>query len=264
MIGIHIKSDSDDIVKSIKYAHDIGCSFVQIFNDTKTDTMQVKKILKELNMKLYVHGPYTINIARRYNKFGWRTKYIDTEINIAQECGASGIIFHFGNAKGITKEEAYRNMIKNISHMSKNIKKKNFMVLLENTAGQGEDTGDDIEEIGKFFDIVQNRLHIKNIKICLDTCHLFAAGYDIRTIESSKKIIKKIHEKIGLKNIGLLHLNDSMNDINTHKDRHTNIGSGFIGKDGLKFFFDFFTNIKIGSILETPLDNCVNDIKILS
>jgi apurinic endonuclease APN1 len=120
-----------------------------------------------------------------------------------------------------------------------------------------------IEDLADFYNMFKDK-EINNVKICLDTCHLFAAGYDLRTIEDVNNFILKFNKLIGLQYVGLVHLNDSIHDLDSHLDRHMNIGNGYIGSTGLKYFYQSFKTIDVPSILETPVENYGMEIKNLT
>lgn len=265
MIGIHIKSQSKtDIKQAFKYANHIGCSHIQMFNEKMDDIPYVKAMLKKYNLKLVIHSPYIINIASNFEPRSWRMKYLLMEIETSIKKGAFGLVIHMGKRMELSRDEAFGNMYQTLRYVCDKIKtEKNFTIFLETTAGQGSELCYKLEELALFFNRIKKNKYMKNVKLCLDTCHVFCAGYDIRSKKSIDDFLKRFDLMIGLGNIGLIHMNDSVNDIGTRKDRHTNIGVGFIGLVGLKYFFYFFSKKNIPSILETPIENYENEINSL-
>lgn len=262
MIGIHIKSKKlSDLDASLKYAKSIGCSHVQLFNNNIEPT-EVKNMLKKTGLRAIIHSPYVINIASSYSPNGWRTKYFVIELENAIASGADGFVVHMGKSMQLPKKIALNNMYNTLNYVNKKIGRK-IKILLETTAGQGSELCYTLEELGLFFNRIRRTPKMNNLEICLDTCHIFCAGYDIRTKDSINNFIRKFDDIIGVKNIGLIHMNDSVNDIGTRKDRHTNIGSGYIGKRGLKYFYKIFAKLNVPCILETPVGNYETEIDVL-
>lgn len=263
MIGIHIKIRKQfDVSKAFKYAKRIGCDYIQMFNDREIDDLHIKKYLKKYHLGLVIHSSYIINIASNFEPHSWRTKLLLMEINSAIRKGAIGLVIHMGKRMTLSKEEAFGNMYQLLNYVCSHIQ-KDFTIFLETTAGQGTELCYKLDELSEFFSRVKKNKKMKNIKICLDTCHIFCAGYDIRTKVGVDNFIKKFDLLIGIGNIGLIHLNDSVNDIGTRKDRHTNIGDGFIGLSGLKYFYQYFSKLNIPTILETPIENYEVEINSL-
>jgi deoxyribonuclease-4 len=252
------------LIESLKYAKKIGCTHIQIFNENIESYMHTKQILEKLDLKMIIHAPYIINIAANYDPSGWRTKYLFMEIENSIENGAIGIVIHLGKRLNVPIKTAYDNMYKILQACCEKIRKdKIFNIYLETTAGQGSELCWKLEDLAIFYNKIKMNKKMSRVKICLDTCHLFCAGYDIRTKKKVDKFINKFDKLIGVKYVGLMHINDSINDFNTHKDRHTNIGSGYINVEGLKHFYNFFANKNVPGILETPIGNYESEIKLL-
>lgn len=265
MIGIHIKSKNlRDLKTAMTYAKNIGCSHIQIFNENIPDSESIKSLLKKNNLQMIVHSPYIINIAAKFDPHSWRMKYLLMEIETSIINGACGFVLHMGKSMDLSVIESYKNMYKTLKMVCKKINKKKFSIFLETTAGQGTELCYHIEELHDFFEFIKNDNSLKNIKICLDTCHLFCAGYDLKTIKGNNNFITKFNKLIGINKVGLLHINDSLNDIGTRKDRHANIGEGFIGTKGLRYFYQFFSKLGVPAILETPIGDYSAEIKLLT
>lgn len=264
MIGIHIKSKKMINLKvSLKYAKEIGCSHVQLFNEEISKDFEMKKILKQLGLSMIIHSTYHYNIATEFLPNNWKFKSFMSDVNSAVKNGAVGYVIHLGKQMNLTQSNAYMNMFKTLKYISKNVP-TTFNILLETTAGQGTEMCYTMEDLSDFFNMFKNKPSMKNIKFCLDTCHLFAVGYDLRTIEDVNKFILKFNKLIGLQYVGLIHLNDSIHDLGSHLDRHMNIGNGYIGSKGLKYFYQSFTTINVPSILETPVENYAMEVKFLT
>jgi len=140
-------------------------------------------------------------------------------------------------------------------------------ILLETSTGQGSEIGYKLEDLSFIYRKLSKHKNI-NVRnrfgICLDTCHIFVAGYNIKNKNTRKIYFDKFNELIGFKHIKLIHLNDSKNNIGSKIDRHENIGNGYIGKIPLLTICQIFKNLHIPIILETPYRNIINDLKLLN
>ena len=130
------------------------------------------------------------------------------------------------------------------------------MLLLENTAGTKNSMGGSFEDISAILDA----LNSKRLGVCLDTCHMFGAGYDLRTSEALKGTLEKFDETIGLERIKLVHLNDSKGDLGSALDRHEHIGLGKLGLKGFRAILHNKTLRSVPMILETPIDSRRDDL----
>jgi deoxyribonuclease IV len=130
------------------------------------------------------------------------------------------------------------------------------MIILENSAGGRNSIGSKFDELGLILDKLKSSSSRSNsFGICLDTCHAFAAGYDLRTKEGVNETLDEFRSKIGLSNLKVIHLNDSKEDLNSNRDRHEHIGLGKIGKEGSREFLRHNAVRKLPIIMETPIDS---------
>ena len=149
---------------------------------------------------------------------------------------------------------------------NKTKKYKDVLILLETSTGQGTELCWRMEDLAYFykkFSKNENKELKDRIKLCVDTCHIFSAGYNIRTKGDVKRYLEAFEELIGIRYIKLIHLNDCKVSIGAQKDRHDNIDKGYIGFTGLKIFFDYFRNLGIPIVLETPDYGYRKEIKLL-
>jgi deoxyribonuclease-4 len=258
MIGAHINSDPDQILNEAmnmkKHNYDAIQLFVDPFYAKKKEYDEFGKYCKENNIKVIVHASYVINCAQNWNEHSWWVQQFILEINAANKIGAHAIVIHLGKQLKLSKEEAINNMFTSFLHVHRNAN-NNVKILIETSSGQGTEMCYNLNELAMFF-----RKFSKNKKedirdrfgLCMDTCHIFAAGYDITDIKKVEKFLDMFEEIIGIKYIQLVHLNDSKNELNSHVDRHADIGKGFIGKSPLVAIYNFFIKLKIPVILETP------------
>ena len=264
LIGIHIDSTPNSLIDQIEYYHNKNCKALQLFVSTNKKHMKfyepIKKLINKLGIILSVHISYTINIASNPNNYSWGIMQFVEEIKIASHIGAYAVVVHLGKQLDLTKEVALNNMFINLLKVLDLTKDLDIKILIETSTGQGSEMCYDMNEFAMFFNKIKNN----RIGICLDTCHIFNAGYDIRTKETTEIYLKNFEEKIGINNIKLIHLNDSSNDLGMKIDRHQNLGRGYIGIEGIKQIIMFFTSLNIPIVLETPDEFINDDLIILS
>ena len=212
-------------------------------------TLEALNIMKEKNMdyfKVIVHAPYIINLCNEAN-FEFSVNFLTEELERVNQLGIKYLVLHPGSHVGLGVEQGVANIVKGINETLENIKdSNNVIILLETMAGKGSEIGKTIEETKQIIEGIKDKKHIG---VCLDTCHLNDAGYDMSKFDEYLDLFEK---EIGIDKIGCIHINDSKNDINSHKDRHENIGFGTIGFDNLISII-YNDRIKdIPKILETP------------
>jgi len=281
--GSHINiHKTDDIYKNFtnltKEVINSGGNLVQIFitepgNITTKDIsiqklIKIRKYAKENNVMIVVHSSYLHNLAKTWDEYSWWIKNLQLEIECAHKIGAIGIVIHFGKAKELELSEAYNNMYTSLVYLhNKTLQASNVKFFLETSTGQGTEICHRLENLAHFYKKFINAKNTElkdRIKLCVDTCHIFSAGYDIRTKDNIKMFLDAFDELIGIKYIHLIHLNDCRVKLGSYVDRHDNIGKGFIGLSGLKYFFNFFKKLNVSIVLETPNYGFLTEIKLLN
>ena len=192
------------------------------------------------------HAPYIVNLANKSDMDKWRFSidFITRELARCDELGINKMVLHPGNAVKISKEEGINNIIEALNIVLEADYK--CQILLETMAGKGSECGTTLEEISTIINGISNK---ERIGVCLDTCHLNDAGYDMGDFANYLEQFAKV---IGLEKVKCIHLNDSKNEIGSHKDRHANIGKGTIGFNNL-LSIAYNEKLKdIPKILETP------------
>lgn len=196
---------------------------------------------------IFSHSSYLLNLAS-INPDIWN-KSVDALTDELVRCNELGLAFtvlHPGSAKDHTPEAGIKKIAKGLKQILKNTKSSNVKILLENTAGQGATLGYTFEQLGEIMD----RSESERLGICFDTCHAYAAGFDIRTKDGIEDTISQLDKIIGLSKLNALHLNDSKGELGSHLDRHEHIGKGQIGKVPFKWLVNTF--IDIPKVIETP------------
>lgn len=281
MIGIHIskvhlKSDKIDEINTVKdelaYAKKIGSKIVQFFVSPNIKQNEVeyysiiKNLLSEYQLQSVIHISYSINCARNWDKYSWWIEQLILEIQLAEQIGSYAVVLHLGKCLKLTNKECLNNMYTSLIYVFSKIKDLNVKILIETSSGQGTEICYLIDDLLYFFKKIVSHPNTKlkdKFGICIDTCHIFVAGHDIRNKKYTGLLIKKINDEIGIEYIKLIHLNDSKNDYDSHVDRHENINKGYIGIDGLKYFVNFFKKLGVSIILETPYNGIESDMDLL-
>ncbi len=183
---------------------------------------------------LAIHVNYLVNLASVNPVI--RSKSIAafrSELERADAIGAEYLVLHPGSYRGQSLEQGIAAFVLGLQEAAAGIRAKNVTVLLENTVGCGAQIGCRFEELRSIRDYAAELTDL-NLGYCLDTCHLIAAGYDIAAEEGLERTVKEAGRVLGLKNVRVIHANDSKTPPGSHTDRHANIGEGFIGKAGFR------------------------------
>lgn len=272
-MGFHV-SITGSISNSIKNAESIGCTAFQIFtrnprgwrakslemNDVKEFKSKINDSYIDKN-DVVVHIPYLPNFAapdgESYNK---SKDVLAEEIIRCFELDIPFLILHLGSHLGFGEKNGINQIVNACNFALDNFHSSyrrhlRLNILIENSSGQKNSIGSKFEEIRDILDVLNDR----KFGVCFDTCHAFASGYDLRTAEKVIDTMNSFNDIINIKNLKVLHLNDSKGKINEKKDRHQHIGLGSIGKEGLMEVLKnkHFQNIPI--IMETPNDGIQGD-----
>lgn len=259
-LGIHINGSIDNICDLMETLNNVHV--FQFFVEKKDEIL--KKFITDQNIICIVHASYTINLARDWNEYSpWIYQFIK-EIEIADYIGAKHIVVHFGKQMNLSLQQAYNNMFSCLSYINSKIGDTDVNILLETSSGQGSELCYKLEDLAYFYKKIINHPKLsKRIGLCLDTCHVFAAGYNLQSISDIKKYFQDFDNLIGLNHIKVIHLNDSKKELGSNVDRHENINKGYIGKTGLLIIADFFLKKNIPIILETPYPGIVDDVRLI-
>jgi len=268
-IGVHV-SIAGSIDKAIDNAMALKCTAFQIFTRNPrgwTAKNLVKEEVESFKVKLAaskidraavcVHMPYLPNLSSP--KKDLYKKSLDTLVNEVKRCAVLGVpqlVLHLGSHLGAGTQIG----IKNLVHACNTVAVKadnDVMILLENTAGQENSVGSRFEELKQILELLEPR---KRFGVCFDTCHAFAAGYDLRSKDRVHDVIAEFDKYIGIKNLRIVHLNDSKGELNCNLDRHEHIGMGHIGEAGFKEVLAQKEFRRLPLILETPIDDRRDDV----
>ena len=262
IIGSHVSFAKEQLLGSVKEAIGYGSNKFMFYTGAPQNTFRSKinedltkeatELMKKNGIdidKVIVHAPYIINLAnnKEEDKYNFSINFLIEELNRCELFKIKNIVLHPGSHVGLGKELGLDNIINALNiAINKTTDTSNTRILLETMAGKGTELGTNFDDLKYIIDNIENK---NRIGLCLDTCHLNDAGYNIDDFDN---ILDEIDTKIGLSFIKCIHINDSKNPIGAHKDRHENIGYGTIGFDNLiKVIYN--DRLKdIPKILETP------------
>ncbi|MFB0526415.1 MAG: deoxyribonuclease IV, partial [bacterium] len=214
---------------------------------------EVKKFregVRALEIKpLFVHMPYLANLASSRQDFYLKSiDALSIELERAEILGARFLITHMGSRGEASESESIERLIKAINFSLHRVR-NNVTVVVENTAGQGQQVGYKFSQIKTVIDRVKNK---ERIGVCLDTAHAFQAGYDLSQRDGLEKTLEEFERLIGFDKLKLLHLNDSKTPLGSRVDRHWHIGEGYIGSEGFKNIVNHPKLFHFPGIMETP------------
>lgn len=262
LLGSHM-SIAGGVYNAILHAERVGCRCVQLFVKsanqwhakplTEEDAERFRAERKRTGISPAVaHSSYLINIASPDNALYEKSRAaLLVEYQRCAQLGIEHLVFHPGSHKGTGVEAGIARIAKAMDWVLGKMPDAAPFLLLETTAGAGAHIGSTFEELKAILDLLD---HGDRAGVCLDTCHIFAAGYDIRTQKGYRETMAQFHSLIGRSRLKAIHCNDSQYDFDTHKDRHEHLGQGFIGENAFRFLMQDTKLAKVPKILETPKD----------
>lgn len=260
-IGAHVPTSGGMAKRSIEYAKVIEAEAIQVFTSNprgwampepnREADQKFIELSGELDIETYVHAPFLINLGSptlsTYENSLASTQY---SLKRGSEISAKGVVVHTGSAVDENHvKKAWQQIKKGVLPILNKLKDSDPWLLLEPTAGQGQSLVRKLEDLKNYFDALD--WHPK-VGVCLDTCHVFAAGHDIKTAGGMKATVDLLVEVVGAERIQLIHANDSMDVLGSLKDRHQNIGEGEIGKRPFEELLAHPAIVNAPLILETP------------
>ena len=267
IIGSHVSFKKEDqLVGSVKEALSYGANTFMFYTGAPQNTARLPidmnktveawNLMKENNIDInnvIVHAPYIINLANNGESYDFAINFLKDEIDRVEELGVNKIVLHPGSHVKLGEEVGIKNIINGLNRVIN--RTTTVTILLETMAGKGSECGITFEQIKTIIDGVN---YSDKIGVCLDTCHINDAGYDLSNFD---KVLDEFDNIIGLDKLKCVHVNDSKNVMGAHKDRHENFGYGSIGFDNLisVIYSDRLKDIPM--ILETPYVSIEGDSK---
>ena len=264
-------------------ARNVNINSVQIFtkppikvSDIKTDSEDLKltkEILKETKIFLVIHGQYIINFCKNPQKQMWSIKSVVDDMNLLNNLSnkllPTGVILHMGkNTTKLSKLECINNFKESLELiLSKVSVDNNINIILETSVRSSNDIFYKIEDLAELYNKLKQETRNK-VKFCIDSCHIFASGYNIADTTEMKNYFEKFDKLIGLSNISVIHLNDSKEICNSGKDRHQEISKGHIfNKDNLEnlryLVKDISMKYNIPLITETASEDLIKELEFI-
>lgn len=259
IIGSHVKFNKDtQLLGSLEETLSNGANTFMFYTgapqNTKRSEININLVQKSYEVMkknkidvghIIVHAPYIINLAnnKEPEKYQFSINFLKEEIERCEQLGIYNLVLHPGSHVGLGISSGIESIIHALYEILEDTK---VTILLETMAGKGSEIGSDFKEIKKIISGVKNK---KNIGVCMDTCHMHDAGYDIENFDN---LLEYFDEIVGLEFLKCIHINDSKNEKGSRKDRHENIGFGTIGFDTLMKIIYHKKLEEIPKILETP------------
>ncbi len=268
-VGAHA-SIAKGFCNSLKSIDLIGGNAVQIFLKSpqgkaskeldEIDAKNTYEFLKKKEMFLVGHCSYLLNFAKDFGSDPWAVESLVDDMKKISRLGGVGVVLHIGKYVGMEKEIAFKNIKKSVQLVLEKTQ-KDVKVIFENTAGQGTEIGFRFEELAEIYHMfsVEEK---ERIGFCLDTCHSFAAGYDLSNKEGVLNWQKTFNTLIGWNKVVCIHFNDAKKELGSRVDRHQDIGFGFIGSAGLKEVAKLAKDTNKPLILETTTEHQSYEIQI--
>jgi deoxyribonuclease IV len=258
LIGAHV-STGGGLPRAIERGEEMSCEAIQIFNQSprmwrptrysEQNFAAFREAQKQSRVRVVaIHMIYLINPAAKDREM--REKSLDSlthALRVGDEIGAMGVVVHPGALKDDTRANAKKRAVKLIKEAL--ARSEHCPIIYENTAGSAQLLGRDFDETAELIDKTGGP---KRLGLCVDSCHLYATGYDIATPEGMKEMVDEIEAKVGIKQLKLLHVNDATDPLASNRDRHAPIGKGTIGRRGLRTFLGEPRIQGVPAVLEGP------------
>jgi deoxyribonuclease IV len=262
LLGAHM-SIAGGLYRALERGREVGCSVVQIFLKnqlqwaakpyTQEDIRQFSAARKATGIRtVFAHSSYLINLAAQAPAEWTRAvNAFHDELERAEALALPFVIIHPGSHKGLGLEAGIGRVVGALDEVTSRTRGYRVRVLLENTAGGGATIGRSFDELAA---LLKGARQPERLGVCLDTCHLFAAGYDLRTREGYEDVMKSCAKIVGLRHVRAFHLNDARAPLGSGLDRHEKIGRGRLGREAFRWLMTDRRFARVPMALETPKD----------
>lgn len=268
-VGCHV-SIAGGIDRSVNNAISRECNALQIFSrnprgwrakaisESEADNFKTNLASSGIDrFATCVHMPYLPNLSSTRNEV--YSKSVETLVDEVRRCGRLEIpylVTHLGSHLGAGEEAGIKQLVRAYTRAAE--VENDVIILLENTAGQKNSVGSDFAQL---YEILSKLKPSGRFGVCMDTCHAFAYGYDMRTEGAARDTFDEFDRRIGSEHLKIIHLNDAKGDLGSRLDRHYHIGLGSIGEEGMREIVRIAGRRKIPLILETPIDQTRDDLE---
>ena len=259
-LGSHVgMAGKDMFLASVKEAESYGANVLMLYTGAPQNTR--RKEIKDLNIEkgweyaaqagineIVVHAPYIINLANtvKPETFALAVEFLEKEIIRTAAMRSKILVLHPGSCLDAGVDAGTAQIVKGLNQVLDQ-NEDDVFIALETMAGKGSEIGRSFEELARIYEGVHKK---ERLRVCFDTCHVNDAGYDL--LHDYEGVFQHFDEVLGLGQIAVFHINDSMNPCGTHKDRHANIGKGYLGEEVLKKLVHDPRFEEVPKILETP------------
>jgi len=260
ILGAHM-SIAGGVDRAIERGAMAGCDAIQMFNKSSNqwrakplDDAEVARFRAAMNetgiAPVVSHGCYLINLASPDDALYERSiESFGGEMDRCERLGIPYLVTHPGSHVGSGEAAGIRRIARALTRLLRERPRARLRVLLETTAGQGSSIGHRFEELAEIIGRVDSP---DRLGVCVDTCHVFAAGYDLRTRKSYAAVMSELDRAVGLGRVAAFHLNDCKKDLGCRVDRHEHIGKGFLGVDAFRWLMNDPRFDGVPMLLETP------------
>lgn len=243
--------------KGLAYAEKIGAEAVQVFVSNPRgwatnggDPEQDALMRERTDLPVFVHAPYLINLGTPSEETAHKSvRSLEHALRRSAQIGALGVVVHTGSAVSGGREEGLARTRERLMPLLEEVGEDVPPVLLEPMAGQGQVLCATIDDLAAYLDVLEWH---PRVGVCLDTAHMFAAGHDISTVEGMRTMLDHFGEVVGADRLRVVHCNDSKASCGSRRDRHENIGAGYIGAEPFGELFRHPVSAGVPLVLETP------------
>lgn len=266
-LGRHMPTNAKP-AKAAETARWLGCNAIQIFasnptgwrpaGDAPTACAAFAQAVRELDLNpVVIHAPYLINLASPEDEIWEKSiSLLRWTLQRGALLGARYVVFHTGSHRGSGVEAGIARIAEAIRRILPETPAE-VMLLLENDVGAGNSLGHSFEQINAALNLLPE--YRERVGVCIDTAHLWGAGYDISSAASALAVLAHFDETIGLQRLKVIHLNDTEKALGSHRDVHARLGEGIIGEEGLRAMFSDPRLEHVAVLLETPIKTDEND-----
>ncbi|MEE2635872.1 MAG: deoxyribonuclease IV [Acidobacteriota bacterium] len=261
-LGAHM-SIAGGLPRAVERARATGCDALQIFTKSsgqwrarplpESEIVRFRQVIEQLDVRpVIAHASYLINLGAPDETLHQRSQAaLGEELDRAENLGLAGLVLHPGSYTTSSEEEGLRRIAAGLVAVLTERTERKTMLLLEHTAGQGTNLGHSFEQLGDIVRLTENATGVR-VGLCLDTCHLVAAGYELSSETGYAGTMQQLDACLGVDRVRAIHLNDSRKPLGSRVDRHTHIGDGYVGMDGFRRILTDPRLQDVPMVLETP------------